>query len=186
MDSPNPQVSFIHTLGRRQWFVQSAIAAGGFALGPAEAVAEDGVSRTAEAIHQEVVFKAVPQRIYDALTDASLFQKVESLSGAMKSVDINSHPAVISRDPGGAFSLFGGYIVGRQIELVPNQRIVEAWRTMSWAPGLYSIARFELAAEGSSSTKLVFDHTGFPAGTAEHLAAGWKSNYWEPLAKFLA
>jgi len=184
MDSPNPQVSFIHTLGRRQWFVQSAIAAGGFALGPAEAVAEDGVSRTAEAIHQEVVFKAVPQRIYDALTDASLFQKVESLSGAMKSVDINSHPAVISRDPGGAFSLFGGYIVGRQIELVPNQRIVEAWRTMSWAPGLYSIARFELAAEGSS-TRLVFDHAGFPTGTAEHLAAGWKSNYWEPLEKFL-
>jgi uncharacterized protein YndB with AHSA1/START domain len=168
MDSPNPQVSFIHTLGRRQWFVQSAIAAGGFALGPAEAVAED----------------AVPQRIYDALTDASLFQKVESLSGAMKSVDINSHPAVISRDPGGAFSLFGGYIVGRQIELVPNQRIVEAWRTMSWAPGLYSIARFELAAEGSS-TRLVFDHAGFPTGTAEQLAAGWKSNYWEPLEKFL-
>ena len=27
----------------------------------------------------------------------------------------------------------------------------------------------------------------FPmAGQREHLAAGWKANYWEPLEKFLA
>ena len=187
MDTPHSEVSWV-LIGRRQWLLESAMAAGAFALGPlrTQAASEDGISRTAEAIHQEVVFKAVPKRIYDALTDASEFQKMESLSAAMKSIDLNSRPAAISREAGGAFSLFGDYISGRQIELVPNQRIVQAWRTMSWAPGLYSIARFELAAEGSSSTKLVFDHTGFPAGTAEHLAAGWKSNYWEPLAKFLA
>ena len=186
MDNPHSQVSCHPTFGRRQWLLESAIAAGAFSLGPvrAQAAPDDGISRTAEAIHQEVVFKAVPKRIYDVLTDASEFQKMESLSAAAKGSDLNSRPAVISREPGGAFSLFGGYIVGRQIELVPNQRIVQAWRTMSWAPGQYSIARFELSAEGSS-TKLVFDHTGFPVGTAEHLAEGWKSNYWEPLGKFL-
>jgi activator of HSP90 ATPase len=174
------------TPGRRQFLLASAVAAGGLALGPdrAPAASDDGISRSAEAIHQEVVFKAVPKRIYEALTDASEFQKMEALSAAMKNVDVGAHPAVISREPGGTFSLFGGYIAGRQIELVPFERIVQAWRTTSWAPGLYSIARFALAAEGSS-TRLVFDHTGFPAGAAEHLAAGWKSNYWEPLEKFL-
>jgi activator of HSP90 ATPase len=186
MNTPLSQLSFIPTFDRRQWLLTSAIAAGGFALGPVrtQAASDDGISRTAEAIHQEVVFKAVPKRIYDALTDASQFQKMESLSAAVKSMDVHSRPAVISREPGGTFSLFGDYIVGRQIELIPNERIVQAWRTMSWPPGFYSIARFELAAEGAS-TKLVFDHTGFPAGTAEHLAAGWKSNYWEPLEKLL-
>jgi activator of HSP90 ATPase len=85
---------------------------------------------------------------------------------------------------GGAFSLFGGHILGRQIELVPNQRIVQAWRTADWKPGVYSIAKFELAEEGSE-TRIVFDHTGFPAGQAAHLAEGWVGNYWAPLTKYL-
>jgi activator of HSP90 ATPase len=185
MDSVRPALTF--NLGRREWLLQSSIVAGGFALFSSRAIAasDDGVSRTAESIHQEVLFKATPQRVYDALTDASQFQKVESLSAAMKSMDVSSHPAVISNEPGGAFSLFGDYIVGRQIELVPNQRIVQAWRVASWSPGIFSIARFELKAQGSA-TKLVFDHVGFPAGTAEHLAAGWRGHYWEPLERFLA
>jgi uncharacterized protein YndB with AHSA1/START domain len=187
MNAPHPRVSFVPNLARRRWLLQSAMVAGGFAFSSARclAAADDGVSRTAEAIHQEVVFKATPERVYDALTDAAQFQKMELLSSAMKSIDVKSHPARISREPGGAFSLFGDYITGRQIELVPKQRIVQAWRTMNWGPGIYSIARFELAEQGPS-TKLVFDHTGFPVGTAEHLAAGWKANYWEPLDKFLS
>jgi activator of HSP90 ATPase len=172
--------------GRRQWLLQSSTAAGAFALASTGTfgASDDEILRNAEAIHQEVIFKAVPKRVYDALTDASEFQKVESLSAAMKSTDINSHPAVISREAGGAFSLFGDYIMGRQIELVANQRIVQAWRVGNWAPGIYSIAHFELTDQGPA-TKLVFDHTGFPSGKAEHLAAGWHANYWEPLQKFL-
>ena len=183
MENPTPAF----TLGRRQWLLQSTLAAGGLTLISTRAFAapDSGITHNADAIHQEVVFKAAPKRLYDALTDASQFQKVQSLSAAMKSVDANSHPAVLSREPGGAFSLFGDYVTGRQIELVANQRIVQAWRPGSWAPGIYSIARFELTEQGSA-TKLVFDHTGFPAGTAEHLAAGWYANYWEPLEKFLA
>ena len=60
-----------------------------------------------------------------------------------------------------AFALFGGYIVGRQIELVPTELIVQAWRVR-------------------------IDHTGFPNGQAEHLASGWHEHYSDPLAKFLS
>jgi activator of HSP90 ATPase len=174
-------------LSRRQWLLQSGFAASGvLAIGPAGAFAasDNGVLRTAEAIHQEVIFNATSARIYGALTDPSQFQKVESLSAAMKRSDVSSHPARISPEPGGVFSLFGDYIVGRQIELVKDQRIVQAWRVASWEPGIYSVVRFQLTEQGSS-TKLVFDHAGFPAGTAEHLAAGWHENYWQPLEKFL-
>lgn len=175
-------------LTRRKWLLQSGlVASAGLAAGAMRvfAASDDGVSRTAEAIHQEVIFQATPRRIYEALTDASQFQKVESYSDAMKSLDVGTHPARISREPGGAFSLFGDYIVGRQIELVADQRIVQAWRVASWEPGIYSVARFELT-EQSSSTKLVFDQAGFPAGTADHLAAGWHAHYWQPLEKFLS
>jgi uncharacterized protein YndB with AHSA1/START domain len=73
------------------------------------------------------------------------------------------------------------------VELVPNERIVQAWRVSDWNPGVYSIAKFELKEE-VAGTRIVFDHTGFPngaAGAAETLASGWKEHYWEPLEKYL-
>jgi activator of HSP90 ATPase len=173
---------------RRQTMAGIAATLGGLALGPVHAWAgiDDGISQACAAIHQEVVFKASRKRVYEALTDASQFNKVIQLSAAVKSgAPLGGKPTEISRELGGAFTLFGGYILGRQIELVPNERIVQAWRTASWKPGIYSIARFELAGEGPD-TKLLFDHTGFPEGQAQHLATGWKINYWEPLARYLA
>lgn len=170
---------------RRHWLVQSAAAACALSFSSKRVSAASDIGiQTAEAIHQEVAFNAKPGRIYGILTDASLFQKVELLSAAMDSLDVISHPAVVGCEPGTAFSLFGNYIVGRQIELVPDRRIVQAWRVESWTAGIYSIARFELAADGPK-TKLVFDHTGFPSGMAEHLASGWYANYWDPLSKFI-
>jgi activator of HSP90 ATPase len=110
-------------------------------------------------IHQEIDFTASPQRIYEALLDTKQFT---AFSGRR---------AEINREVGGAFSLFDGHITGRNVELVPNKRIVQAWRTADWPEGVYSIARFELTAQGSG-THLVFDHIGFPEGLHDHLAKG--------------
>jgi uncharacterized protein YndB with AHSA1/START domain len=173
---------------RRQVLAGAAIAVGALVFGPTDAQANtDGpVSHSAESIHQEVTFAATPKRVYDALTDAKQFEQVVHLSDAMKShMPPNAPPAKISAEPGGAFSTFGGIITGRQIELVPNQRIVQAWRPMYWDPGVYSIVKFELAESGSA-TKLTLDHRGFPDGAGQSLLDGWNKNYWEPLAKFLA
>ena len=147
--------------------------------------AEGGISRTAESIHQEAVFKASRKRVYEALTDAKQFDKIIQLSGVMQSMHLADKPAKISRHVGFAFSAFGGYITGRQVELVPEERIVQAWRTGGWAPGVYSVAKFELVAQGSG-TKIVFDHTGFPKGEAQVLASGWQAHYWDPLEKLLS
>jgi activator of HSP90 ATPase len=172
---------------RRQAIVGVVLAVGGIALHSTRASAADEmeISHSEESIHQQPVFHASRKRVYEALLDTKQFDKIIQLSDAMKSMAPGAKPTEINREPGGAFALFGGYITGRQIELVPNQRIVQAWRPGNWAPGIYSIAKFELV-ELDSTTKIVFDHTGFPKGTGEHLAAGWQANYWEPLAKFLA
>jgi activator of HSP90 ATPase len=123
-------------------------------------------------LRQEIDLTASPQRIYRILLDSKQFS---AFTGA---------PAEIHNEAGGAFSLFGNAITGRNIELVPDQRIVQAWRS-NWGPGVYSVVRFELKAHGSE-THLVLDHTGFPEGAYEHLNAGWKEHYWEPLKKFLS
>jgi uncharacterized protein YndB with AHSA1/START domain len=172
---------------RRQAITGFAIVLGGFALGSnkAWAEAEDEISHSAESIHQEPLIKASRKRVYEALTDAKQFDKVIELSGVMQAMHLGNKPAEISREVGGPFALFGGYITGRHVELLPNQRIVQAWRTGEWNPGVYSIAKFELVEQGSG-TRIVFDHTGFPKGEAAVLASGWKAHYWEPLAKLLA
>ena len=131
-----------------------------------------------KAIHKEVDFKASPQRVYEALLDAKQFS---AFSGA---------PAEIDRNPGGAFSCFGGIFTGRSVELVPNKRVVQAWRVKMWPEGLYSIVSFELEPKGSG-TLLRMAHDGFPEDMREHLNGegtdgGWNRQYLEPLKKYLA
>jgi activator of HSP90 ATPase len=122
-------------------------------------------------IHQEIEFNASPQQLYEALLDTKQF------------TEFSGRPADINREVGGAFSLFKGHIIGRNVELVPNERIVQAWRVVTWPEGAYSIAKFDLKPHGSG-TQLVFDHIGFPEGLHDHLAEGWEENYWSLLKKY--
>lgn len=124
-------------------------------------------------IHQEILVEAPASRVYEVLTDAVQFSKMTG--GAPTEIDAVS---------GGAFSCFGGMITGRNIECVPGERLVQAWRAKPWEAGVYSIVRFELKSEGKG-TRLVLDHGAFPEGQGEHLDKGWHANYWEPLRKSL-
>jgi len=168
---------------RRQVLTGGAMTLGGLALGAgrARAACEQEMAKTPSSdanklrttIHQEVEFHAAAERIYNALLDSKQFAALTGLA------------AEIHREVGGEFSTFGGIIVGRNLELVANQRIVQAWRVSYWEPGAYSVVKFELKAQGAG-TKVTLDHRGFPDGEFESLDAGWKPRYWEPLAKYLA
>jgi len=127
-----------------------------------------------DTIHQEVSFPATPETVYQALMCS---EKHTSFTGA---------PATISSDVGGEFACHDGVISGRNIELEPGKRIVQAWRAAFWDEGVYSIVRYELTSDGDGGTKLVLDHAGYPEGMGEGLASGWQTRYWEPLEKFLS
>jgi activator of HSP90 ATPase len=170
---------------RRQAIAGVAVAFGGLAAGVCvwgkaqdnqEKIKEPqstGVEGLLTYIHQEVDFKASRQRVYDTLLDSKQFAAFTGM------------PAEISREAGGTVSMFGGLIVGRNIELVPRERIVQAWRPSAWEPGVYSLVKFELK-DWASQTKVILDHTGFPEGSFRHLDSGWYLRYWEPLRKYLA
>jgi activator of HSP90 ATPase len=177
------------SLVRRQIIAAGALTVAAIASRPSRAIAGSNaeILRAEEAIHQERVFKAARRRVYEALTLESQFDRIIQLSGVMRADAMAkmSKPTKLSPQEGSAFALFGGYIVGRQIELVPDELIVQAWRVVRWPRGAYSIVRFALTERGGS-TGLVFDHRAFPTGQAEHLASGWQEHYWDPLARFLA
>ena len=173
---------------RRQLIAGVTFALGSLGLASTETFAQAAqeISHSEDAIHQEPVFKASLKRVYEALTDAKQFQKVTLLSAAVQSGMAKGNiPAEMVSEPGGPFKFFNGFIVGRNLELVPNERIVQAWRVAYWPAGDWSLVKFVLVEQGSD-TKLIFDHTGFPKGDADHLLEGWNGNYWQPLAKFLS
>jgi activator of HSP90 ATPase len=124
-------------------------------------------------LHQEIDLNSAPDRIFHVLLDSKEFAAFTGMA------------ATLDPSAGGAFNTFGGLIEGRNIEIIPNRRIVQAWRPTSWDPGVYSIIHFELKAS-SGGTTLVLDHTGFPQGDFDHLDPGWYMRYWDPLKKYLA
>ena len=128
---------------------------------------------TKTTLHYEIEFKVPSQRVYAALLDSKQFAAFTGM------------PAEIDAKPGGTFKMFNAMIEGRNVELIENQRIVQAWRPASWEAGVYSIAHFEIKPSGAEST-LIFNHIGFAAGLADHLDSGWKGHYWEPMKKYFA
>lgn len=171
------------TNSRRQMITSAVVAFGGlscvyqvFAQTPQRArkdVPSSPEDKTRTSLHQEIDLKTSPRRVYEILLDSKQFAAFTGM------------PAEIDPKAGGAFSLFQAMIVGRNVELDPAERIVQAWRPANWPAGLYSLVRFELKPTASGST-VILDHSSFPQGGFEHLSQGWNDHYWEPLKNYLA
>jgi uncharacterized protein YndB with AHSA1/START domain len=145
-----------------------------------------GLAQTAASIHQEVRLSGSCPQVYAALTDTRQFDAVTRLSdGASLLAAPGALPTRIDPQPGGEFALFGGYITGRNLELVPGERLVQAWRAKSWDAGAYSVVTFTLRNEAGGCL-LMFEHAGFPQSQGPSLAYGWRVHYWVPLAKYLS
>jgi activator of HSP90 ATPase len=124
-------------------------------------------------IRQALTIGAAPRKVYAALIEEKRHSK---FTGAA---------ARISRKAGGAFSCYGGYITGFNLDLVPSRRIVQAWRSQGWPAGHYSIVTFALSSSAGGGTKLRFIHGGVPASDCRAKDKGWRSHYWRPLKAYL-
>jgi uncharacterized protein YndB with AHSA1/START domain len=138
-------------------------------------VASARVRHEGMAIHFHSHIDAKPAALYAYLTDGDTFAAATGMA------------ARIEAREGSAFSLFDGRIEGRQIELVPDERVVQAWRFGDahpdpWAPGVFSVVRFTLSAQ-SGGTRLTIDHDAVPPEWVEHLERGYPLFYSEPMAR---
>lgn len=124
-------------------------------------------------IRHTVAIGAAPKKVYEALING---KKHAKFTGAK---------SVIDRRPGGAFSCYGTFLTGFNLEMVPGKRIVQAWRSSGWPKGAYSIATFSLSAKKGGKTKLVFTQVGVPAASQKNIDQGWRTYYWKPLKAFL-
>jgi activator of HSP90 ATPase len=125
-----------------------------------------------QTIRQTATFKTGPHEVYEALMD----QKKHS--------QFTGGGAKISRQVGGRFTIYDGEIEGKNLELVPDKKIVQSWRYGDWPEGHYSTATFSLQAV-DKGTRLTFTQTGVPDDKFEEIKAGWKEYYWQPMRDML-
>jgi activator of HSP90 ATPase len=124
-------------------------------------------------IQQTVTFKASPHEIYEMLMDSA------------RHAAFTGDAADISRAVGGEFTAYGGYITGKNLELLPDQKIVQSWRAADWTEGLFSTVTFALIPTAGGGTRLDFTQAGVPDGTEAEFAQGWNDNYWTPMRAML-
>jgi len=123
-------------------------------------------------ISQTVTFKATPHEVYEIIMDS---KKHSELTGSK---------AQITKKVGDRFSIYDGDIEGVNLELVPDQKIVQSWRYGDWPEGHYSEATF-LLEEIKGGTQLTFTQTGVPEEHYDDIAQGWHDYYWESMKELL-
>jgi len=123
-------------------------------------------------IRQSVTLRASSHDVYEALMDS---RKHSQLTGGKAS---------ISREVGGKFSAFDGYCEGTNLQLVPDKKIVQSWRSNDWPAGHYSKVTFSFK-EVKDGTHLTFTQTGVPEEQCEDIAQGWRDYYWAPMKEML-
>lgn len=123
-------------------------------------------------IRQSVTFKASPHEVYEALMDSK------------KHSEFTGSEVQMSRNVGSEFSVYSGDIHGINLDLVPDQKIVQSWRYSDWPENHYSKATFSLK-KVPSGTRLTFSQTGVPEEFYDDISQGWRDYYWEPMKEML-
>ena len=103
---------------------------------------------------------ASPQDIYDAWLSSSGHEKI---TGGQK--------AQISAQEGGAFTVWNGYITGRNLKLEPGRRIVQSWRTTKFAATDADSQIEVLLQPAAGGTTVTVRHSNVPDGHTSYRTA---------------
>jgi uncharacterized protein YndB with AHSA1/START domain len=117
---------------------------------------------------------ASPEEIYQAWLDS--LGHSEMTGGA----------ASMSDQVGAAVSAWDGYISGRNLELVPGERIVQSWRTIEFADEHGDSVITVVLQEIGEGTLLTLEHSNVPDEHRSYEEGGWQQNYFEPMVAYFA
>ncbi|OLS12153.1 MAG: hypothetical protein RBG13Loki_4219 [Promethearchaeota archaeon CR_4] len=125
-------------------------------------------------LQQRITIRASPHEIYETLMDSKRF------------ITFTGDHAHINRGVGGVFTAFNGYVKGKNLELVSDEKIVQEWQAdeEGWPKDHFSIITIVLTPT-NEGTQLDFIQDKLPQPCAEDIAKGWEDYYWEPLKKYL-
>jgi uncharacterized protein YndB with AHSA1/START domain len=92
--------------------------------------------------------------------------------------------AAMSDQIGAEISAWGSYITGRNLELVPGERIVQSWRTSEFGDERQDSIITVVLTEAGDGTLLTLEHSNVPDDHRSYEEGGWQSNYFEPMVAY--
>jgi activator of HSP90 ATPase len=93
-------------------------------------------------------------------------------------------PAKVDGKVGGKFSAWDGYIFGRTLELTPDERILQAWRTTEFPEGAPDSRVEILFEETAGGTKITLAHSKMPEEQVDDYRQGWEDFYFKPMREY--
>ena len=120
------------------------------------------------------VIPASPAEIYRAWLDSIAHS------------EMTGGEATMSDEVGADMSAWDGYITGRNLELVPGERIVQSWRTTEFDDELEDSIVTVLLQETEDGTLLTLQHSNVPDEHKGYEEGGWQSNYFEPMIVYFS
>jgi activator of HSP90 ATPase len=77
-------------------------------------------------------------------------------------------------------------VTGINVDLVPGERLVQAWRTKDFPLGIYSMATFQLVPAKQGGTELLLTHRGVPKNLIPKVEKYWRKIYWDRIRKLVS
>jgi activator of HSP90 ATPase len=119
-----------------------------------------------------------------AIISASAVEIYKAWLSSKGHTAMTGSPAKVMGKAGGKFTAWDGYIFGKTLELTPNQRIVQAWRTSEF-PDDAPDSRLEvILVEVKGGTKVTLTHSDMPKGQADSYRQGWEDFYFKPMKEY--
>jgi len=112
---------------------------------------------------------ATPEEVYIALTNPFT---IELWTGEQ---------AEMSTEPGAEFSMWGGSIVGKNLEFEENKKIIQQWYFEGQADE--SIVTIKLHPDGKD-TSMEIKHVNIPDEAYKDISEGWSDSYIAALEEF--
>jgi uncharacterized protein YndB with AHSA1/START domain len=117
---------------------------------------------------------ASAQEIYEAWLDS------------LAHSEMTRGPAIMSDEVGAEVSAWDGYITGRNLELVPGERIVQSWRTTQFSDEHEDSTVTVMLEELEDGTLLTLVHSNVPDEQTSYEQGGWEEHYFEPMKEYFA
>jgi activator of HSP90 ATPase len=91
-------------------------------------------------------------------------------------------PADMSEEVDKEFTLWDGSIYGKNIEVIPGEKLVQEWYGGEWEEP--SIATFTLETDGDNTT-VTLHQENIPDEEFEEIERGWEEYYLGPMKEYL-
>ena len=126
-----------------------------------------------QSFSQEIIIPASVSEVYEALTNPEIHS--EFTGGNAEYTDS------LTQD----FSIYDGYIKGRNISLTADEKIHQTWQAAeeNWPDDYYSEVIYELS-QVENGTLIKFTHNNVPEEYVKDISQGWHDHYWGPLVDY--